>query len=194
MAREIIQRIWCDPCMAEDVRSEATYFTVALGNRKPREIAFCGTHYEEILQPLEQAIDELGQVIDSAAAPTPASAAGATFSAPVMCLAPGCGKSYKQLKRFRDHARMIHELTAREYDRRFAAPDTERHRELEQAAALSMDGTLLEQEESAEDLLLHCPAPDCDVVYDPADYKRPMQALSSHKRMAHPDVDFSIAS
>lgn len=67
MARDIV--IWCDPCLAEDVRTPAMESVVALtlGEIKsplPRVLATCEAHADQYLKPLAALLEEFGSPVE----------------------------------------------------------------------------------------------------------------------------------
>ena len=69
MAREIV--IWCDPCMAEDVRTPGreSAIGIVIGAVKPgawKSVAMCERHEDERLKELAHWLDEFGVPLEAA--------------------------------------------------------------------------------------------------------------------------------
>lgn len=84
MAREIV--VWCDLCLAQDIRTAAIEHTVglALGMVQPvasKTLAMCGPHTDEILKPLADALEEFGAEIEMDTAPRKRTSSGKSLPA-----------------------------------------------------------------------------------------------------------------
>lgn len=65
MPKEVIITSWCDPCFAEDVKTESTYEEpVTLGSMKARTVLMCERHYKELVEPLRELLLAHGQIVE----------------------------------------------------------------------------------------------------------------------------------
>lgn len=73
MPSQIIQ--WCDPCYAEDVKTEGEPVAISFGINSPTvTILLCAQHVEELIKPVAELVSEYGEPVD--ATPTPRGSAG----------------------------------------------------------------------------------------------------------------------
>lgn len=84
MAREIV--IWCDPCMADDVRTPAVEHSIGItiGVTKAVQtmtVACCPDHTDALLKPLAALIEEHGSPIDPTQVAVPSESASILKSA-----------------------------------------------------------------------------------------------------------------
>lgn len=62
MAQELIQRIWCDRCMAKGEHVEGrTVPTIVFGNQAPRELDLCPQCEADMVAPLLELLQEHGR-------------------------------------------------------------------------------------------------------------------------------------
>lgn len=83
MAREVILKVWCDPCSAEGVQSEAEEHTVGLllgsvGPVQPKVLAMCPEHRKALADDLAAMVAEYGQEVDMPTQKAPAKKKGAS--------------------------------------------------------------------------------------------------------------------
>lgn len=115
MAREIV--VWCDVHMEQSSgaqRVPGDEFTITINGAKPRTIALCADHQENILNALVEALQEHGMTGPPAQAlPKRVRAASRPSGpAPDACLL--CGEPVKQSKgAMGGHLRRAHDMTIR---------------------------------------------------------------------------------
>lgn len=121
MARELEIKIWCDPCFAQDVKTEAEELpAVALAGSKPRVLAMCKEHRENLYDPFVSVLVEHGLTVDQlgrgkpvkrttpageATAP-PSQATDSSTGKPVQC--PDCSETRKNPAGISKHLRQAH--------------------------------------------------------------------------------------
>ena len=179
MAKEIVSYTWCDVCLnaEEEVRSEADEVTIQIDTLKPRALALCETHNKELLEPLRQALLDLGQKVDQMVAAAPGRPATILGAEPIMCELCG-GGPYKGKGSRASHVRSTHGIDQREYRRRVAEMRGE------EPAPESPAESLFSDTEEIPDAF-KCDVDGCGKVYDPRKYERPAQALGMHKAKSH---------
>ena len=172
MAREIIQRVWCDPCLINsegEEHSDATETVITVGSMKPRNLALCDRHAKEMLDPLVEVLKEV------AIAEPAVQARVATAVAPsdrITCAE--CGRTLKNRGSLGSHVRNGHGFTLAEYWGKH--PDAE-GRDSARDLQLPLDNDV-ERTTVACDL--------CDWVSpNPVMPNRVKQTLGVHKAKAH---------
>lgn len=65
MAKEIV--IWCDPCLAEDVRTPSREYRLAVGT-VTKTVDLCDAHADQFVKPVSTLLEEYGAVVEVAAA------------------------------------------------------------------------------------------------------------------------------
>jgi len=69
MAREVVIHSWCDRCMSDGQRVEATSYEIMItGMTKPHEIDLCSNH-DQGIQDVLAIIDKYGRTADGSGAP-----------------------------------------------------------------------------------------------------------------------------
>jgi len=194
MAKEVTIHNWCDVCMREDVRTEATTTPeLVVGATKARTLDLCEVHRKELLDPLLNLLKEDGAVADkaqpAAAAARPArryakwSSGTNSSPGPFDCLVPGCtgrhtvangGPGYSPLGALKSHVRYAHNLSPVEYEAQYGHP--QRLSEVQQQPQLELEPT--------GDQFV-CGIDGCTVSYPADQYARPHQALGVHRAQAH---------
>jgi hypothetical protein len=119
MAREVIVKTWCDPCLAEDVNEEGTELAPILlpelGGTKPRVVAVCEVHRKELYQPLLDLLAEHGQMVDEDGNPTGPRGSykkrANSTQGPLTCPAEGCDHSSPNRSALSSHVRNMHDTT-----------------------------------------------------------------------------------
>lgn len=111
MARDLVTYIWCDPCLAEEVREEGREHTLTYGGWKARRIAMCERHEKEVLNPLLDILKD-GEV-DPAAAPAGRPRTAEATVNKIECRL--CGAKLKNSGSFGSHTRQKHELNLTDY-------------------------------------------------------------------------------
>lgn len=119
MAREVIVRTWCDPCLAEDRHTEAEELPpLALTGRKPRVVALCEVHRKELFDPLAQLLADHGQPVDESTSSlripksSPTAKPSTSGSSELKC--PGCEYIAPNRSSLQSHARAQHNTTLAE--------------------------------------------------------------------------------
>lgn len=166
MAREIVTKIWCDPCSirsgdGDPELSEATEEIVQIGTAKPRLIAVCEVHRKELIDPLREIIKDL-PTLDSANGPMKPRSSGEVNTE----LCKECNTPLKNRSSLTSHVRQIHNLTVGEY--------REKHEMTEEERAASLAGKVE----------VKCDQEGCDWT-KPATPSRQNQVLGVHKSRAH---------
>jgi hypothetical protein len=65
MARRVIVKMLCDPCLAGGVEVEAEELpAMTLTGNKPRVLALCESHRNEVYDPLVAMLKDHGQIVD----------------------------------------------------------------------------------------------------------------------------------
>ena len=164
MAREIILRTWCDPCLVEEKQVEGQELPplTLIPGRKPRVLALCEVHRKEFYEPLVELLAEHGQAVDSDGHPipgtrgpykkkvTPLAGEGA-----FPCPAEGCNYVGGTKNRLQSHARSVHDVTLAELEGEplpHACPTCEKKFSSPQGLAVHLSRThqqTLEQAEAA---------------------------------------------
>jgi len=80
---------WCDACAKAGQRVEGKPVPVAVDGRNPRVIDMCEPHEKELVAPLRDLFETVGQPLDSG---TTTSATNTNKSK--VCDYPGCGRSF----------------------------------------------------------------------------------------------------
>lgn len=174
MAREIIERTWCDVCLNEDdgTRTEASEVTVAVGAAKARILAVCERHEKELVAPLVTALTEYGSIADKVKT-KPGKGEGGSPAA-FVCEYPGCvGKSSISEGGFAQHLYQYHNIGVVAY-RSLVAGET----------TLTKLG--LKKYVPPPDLpdVIYCEAPECAREFTG---KMRKGARSSHMSKQHPE-------
>lgn len=127
MAREVILRTWCDICLNEDDLQEegvelAPLHLPELGGNKRRVLALCEVHRKGIYQPLLEALEEHGQMVDEDGNPTGprgpykkkqggAQAQANATQGSLTCPAEGCDHISPNRSALSSHVRNMHDTT-----------------------------------------------------------------------------------
>lgn len=115
MAREVIVNTLCDPCLAEDVRTEGRELPAiqlpGVPGKAARVVAVCERHDKELLQPLVALLTEHGQAVDAEGQPTSTARGNrrgkANNQEAMTC--PVCGHSSPNRGALASHARNMHD-------------------------------------------------------------------------------------
>lgn len=171
MTQEVKVIIWCDPCQAEDARTEGDHYEpVQLPGAKPLAVDLCERHYKEFLAPLEEMLSAHGQ---KAGAPSPAPSSGQRryrpregsdpIGPPYLCKVPDCPSEhdYANAASLGSHVRTVHGLTLADYRGALTSGDWP------ESAVRSWA----------------CTEPGCDKDY--SENALPAQALGLHRAKAH---------
>lgn len=173
MAKEVISYTWCDICLdRDDARVEAEEVTIQLAALKPRVLALCEVHTKEIITPLREILQELGQVDTTATVATTRTPSANRQAGQFFCPEPSCGKMYHYKQSLRNHCRENHGTTLNEL--------LKVHGESQRGGDTTLPGT---DPSAAEEFA--CDQPGCNVAYDPAEYAKPAQALGLHRKKVH---------
>lgn len=117
MAREVLIQWWCDPCLADDVKTPGRELSPLqlpeLTGKRPRVITLCEQHEKELYTPLVELLEEHGQPVDEEGNPTgkgrtPSSATPA-YMEPITC--PDCGHEAPNRSALSSHSRGQHGKT-----------------------------------------------------------------------------------
>lgn len=114
MATELITKVWCDSCLADDKRVEAPIHARLALDGDIREIDFCEEHAAQLLAPVRTLI-QLGIAPHPQEAPTPrgrqpsVSSQGETYSC------PACPRVFKTRQTFRGHLKKEHGMGFDQY-------------------------------------------------------------------------------
>jgi uncharacterized C2H2 Zn-finger protein len=139
MARQVIVKTWCDPCLDADQETEGTELPPLKLPELPgraRVLALCEVHRKEVYEPLVDMLRELGQTVDGEGNPagargplkkTPMEPAGApaaearvgivdgkvkvTAAEDGRVVCPTCSKSLKTRTSLQAHVRHVHDTT-----------------------------------------------------------------------------------
>lgn len=123
MAREVIVRTWCDPCLANDVQEEGTELPPltlpGLTGNKRRVLALCDVHRKEVYQPLLELLEEHGQMVDDEGNPsgprgpykTRGASQGNSTQGSLTCPAEGCDHTSPNRSALSSHVRNMHDTT-----------------------------------------------------------------------------------
>jgi len=65
MAKEIV--IWCDPCLAEDVRTPSREYRLAVGT-VTKTVDLCDAHADQFVKPVSTLLEEYGATVEVATA------------------------------------------------------------------------------------------------------------------------------
>lgn len=171
MARQIIQRVWCDPCMLQadgddEVLVEATEVTVAFGAMKPRVIAVCEVHSKELIEPLRDMIQGL-PTVDGGNPGSGRPKAAVAAENEVECLVPGCGARLKNRGSLSSHVRQSHDMPLVEYRKQYEQGQGQ----------LTLD-------DEPEKIKVECNVEGCSKTYN-INPKRANQVLAIHRSNAH---------
>jgi hypothetical protein len=114
MAREVIVRTWCDPCLADDKHEEGDEFgPMSLIPGKPRVVALCEVHRKELYDPLIELLTDHGQPVDSDGNSSPGVRGHhkprATNATGPTC--PACGHVSTTRTALQAHTRKMHEAS-----------------------------------------------------------------------------------
>jgi hypothetical protein len=177
MAREITVSLWCDPCLAQDIRTVGEETPpIPIGAAKPRILCLCKEHWE-VYEQFADLLKEHGQVVDHLnPAPkrtSPGSGGRRTHTdygpfpeGKWECPVPDCGshnaKSLKEKSSVHGHMRKQHGVTLGEYLRE--------HADEPEAPAATND---MPMRNISNDVKVWCPHPDC------ADRAKPFKNKSS---------------
>jgi predicted RNA-binding Zn-ribbon protein involved in translation (DUF1610 family) len=132
MARQVIVKTWCDPCLEQSVDTEGEELPPLKLPELPgraRVLALCEVHRKELYDPLVEALRELGQTVDAEGNPAgargplkktpmepaitgPSSTPSSAELGPTTC--PDCFKELKSLGSLQAHVRHVHNTTLRE--------------------------------------------------------------------------------
>lgn len=131
MAREIISKTWCDPCMAREERVEGVEHTITIGNQKPRVLAVCPVHEKEFVTPVLEALAEYAAPADRVRTkPGKAEAGSGTGQPwsppsnaplhdpdhPCKCAYPGCNGTSTTDNGLAQHVYKFHNITKKQHD------------------------------------------------------------------------------
>jgi hypothetical protein len=112
MAREVIVKTWCDPCLGEDAHSEGRELPALhlpeLPGPKPRVIALCERHEKEVYQPLLNLLLEYGQPVDDDGNPSGPRGRYGQASGPDAVTCPDCGHVSPNRSALSSHSRGQH--------------------------------------------------------------------------------------
>lgn len=183
MAREVIIKLWCDPCLAVDEHTDGDEYTIGINTARPMNLTLCEVHEKELLAPLARMLTEMGQPAPTgpqqASAPSrrPGSQYGNGPDDPQVCQMPGCGVELKNKSSLSSHVRQRHDIVMKEYRvlTGQATPQDERDERPRNDAGLFPDS----------DEVLECDVEGCDKSYSYATNAKPVQALAVHKAKAH---------
>lgn len=122
MAREVIVKTWCDPCLEQGEEREGVELSPTKLAELPgraRIIALCEVHHKELYEPFVTVLRELGQTVDEDGQPAGArgpkrKAAPAEQKPDKPHACPKCGKGSKTFPGLQAHVRAQHGTTLRE--------------------------------------------------------------------------------
>jgi hypothetical protein len=89
MARYTKVIIQCDACLEQNVETAGEEYRVGIGNARPRMVALCEEHHEEVLSPVLRLFDNAGKGITRTKAGK-RSEAPSSASEPLSCPEEGC--------------------------------------------------------------------------------------------------------
>jgi hypothetical protein len=188
MAREVIIKAWCDPCIEKGDRVEGrevgVFISDALGKPigKPVLLTACEMHEKEFLSPLRDLIAELDlPLVEKVLSEPPAKPKkSGGVDDPQVCKWPDCGTTLKNRSTLAVHVNNQHNVTMAEYRQHVgeAAPDG--------STGSSADIELREGPfpEAEEDGSMICPE-GCGKTYSPDDVASPRQAMGLHLAKTH---------
>lgn len=199
MAKEIRTFTWCDICLAKGDHVEGTEVTITLSGLKPRLLALCETDANDIIKPLRDILEDVGQIISTTTkSPTKtASRRAVTESAEstenaestegeLSC--PACDKRYSVNSSLRNHLRTVHGLTLTQARAQYGAGAGGPAHQAFTADDFDFGADpspAVPDAQAPKVLRATCDQPDCDVVYEYPTHKRPSQALGVHKARTH---------
>lgn len=112
MAREILVKLWCDPCLAQDERVEGRelppLLLPELTGRRPRVLTLCERHEKEVYTPIVELLEEHGQPVNEEGVPSSSGTLAPSLQ-PVNC--PECGHTSPNRAALAGHARKRHDKT-----------------------------------------------------------------------------------
>jgi ribosomal protein S27E len=126
MARQVIVKTWCDPCLDNGQDNEGVELPALKLPELPgraRLLALCEVHRKELYDPLVEALRLLGQPVDAEGAVVPTKTTRKKAAAPVEPTAvepaaadgrvacPSCGESLASRTGLQAHVRRIHDTT-----------------------------------------------------------------------------------
>lgn len=193
MVKQIITRVWCDLCFAEDeseTPGEDSGPLLLPGMKKPKSLDLCDRHNKQYIEPLAQLLADHGKATDEVEVVKAGARKGSSSprkeghagTGPYFCKVPGCTgyqnkQGYKTVHNLTHHARSIHGLSVAEYREQYGIEGNAPTRE--------GDNDMLFVPERSDIQVFACDAPGCDVTYDSATNGRPAQALGVHKALKH---------
>lgn len=164
MAREMKVFSFCDYCQAEDENREGTEHTIAIDKLQTRLVIACDVHEKPILE-LKAFIEGLDKA-DSPVGPGRPNVAQAAVGNRIPCRL--CGSDYKTSDSLKKHVRTQHDVSWAAYS---GGPAEDEQLELDPNFEIPKE--------------FHCGVEGCDRVFDPRQYKNPMQAVRMHQNRAH---------
>lgn len=211
MAREVIFRDWCDPCLDhDDVREPATHKTPPVTlNGKPYVMDVCDRHHKEMVQPLADALAALGRAVEDETPGKRATNAGRKYFKPavgIRCQVPGCTQrpsGANSRKAFGQHLYGRHAGTevgtlsgyeavygpVRDPERtgqgESPTPQAEPASEAEHGTLVPLVDALAALGNGDDNPNFECRIDGCTTAYPPDQYARPAQALGVHRRQVH---------
>lgn len=120
MVRQLEIKIWCDPCNSQDIQAEAEELPpVALGHSKPRVVAMCKEHRENLYEPFVAVLTEHGALADQLTGGTtsrrhrtissPSNAKDSSTGLMIQCPIEDCAKPLKNVSSVAAHVRRVHD-------------------------------------------------------------------------------------
>jgi len=136
VAREVILKTWCDPCLDNERHVEGTELAPLLlpelPGRQAVTLALCEVCRKEIYDPLVEALREYGQHVDehgNPSGPRGKYKKAGSDGEPLTCPAAGCGHQSPNRPALASHARGQHDATLGELEgleTPFECPECER--------------------------------------------------------------------
>lgn len=196
MAREIVIKEWCDLHLAtsgEKIEAQPLPpIPPSAGNAaKPRRLSLCPEHWDQLWQPLYDALTEYGESEGATdAAPgerRPSTRGKSAVIGPFKCKVPDCLATPRTLGALMQHIHTKHGIKWTQYRDQHGEPEkldgsvvvTPRLRERAAVPTPVEDG---EPDPWA------CKEPGCPTGYTARNRKDPVRALGQHRRQVHPDL------
>jgi hypothetical protein len=165
--------------MDHDERAEGQEFTLTI-DRYTRKIAVCEVHEKEIVTPLREMLERLGQQPDEGVRPTARPKGAGKMHAPtdlgVECKFPGCGETSISSAGLTQHLRNRHN--------KLGVP---RYRAFLDGSKPFTDAELEEHSAAPPRTEFYCRVdPEiCQNVYTPETSSRPRSSFGNHLRKTH---------